>query len=287
MKKIGIIIILFMMAIGITNAQVGIYPRLIFIDGMTKSAYVKIFNHTDEQKEVFLTYQFVIDKSDSNAMKIKTPVDSALEKKYTLDPYLKLFPKRLTLKANAEMMVRFLVMHPNDLPDGTYITKLKVRSKKLDTQVDTTNADTKNLHISMELASEIVTLVCYQKGVLTTNAEISNIATSEDSTHFNINLGMKQSGNSPFWGNLICAINDAEGHNIDTISNPFALYCDQNEKVKIKKSKLTAGKKYKVAITIDTNRDAEIPGERIIKKEPIYKNIEFTYPEGIVNVVDK
>ena len=280
MKKIILLIMLLSVISINVNAQVGIYPQLIFIDGASRSSYVKMYNQSDETKEAFLNYKFEVTRVDTNFSEEKRKADSILEQKYSLDKYLKIFPKRLSLKTQADMMIRFLVMHPPDLPDGTYITKLHVKSKSLDKQIDTVKKTfSKDIHAAMSLGSEIVTLVVYQKGELTTDAEVLGMTTSEDSFHLNLDFDFKHSGNSPFWGNIVCNLKDEAGNVVDKSINPFSVYCDSKQSVQVKKKFLSRGKKYKAEIIINTDRE-DLPVDKIIKKEPVTKNFDFIFPDS-------
>ncbi len=273
MKRIFVILMLLPMIWNISNSQITIYPSLVFIDPISRSGYIRVVNNSEGPMEIEIVASFSYKSADS-ANLIKTATDSLMESRHSLQKYLKIFPKRLVVQSKKDQMVRFLVMHPPDILDGTYVSNITLISQPLQKQIDTT--DTKNIKMGVILKTGIISMVVYQKGKLTTSLAFGDLKTKLDTANLHLTFNFEKDGNSPYWGKAQISIFDTKGMEVDTLTEPFGVYCSTNKTFHLKKDKFRSGN-YTAEITINTIR-GDIPEERTIKVATITKRFEFTLP---------
>jgi hypothetical protein len=276
MKKLYLILSILPFLYVVSFGQITIYPTKVYIDQMTKAAYLKLINTSQDPREIVITLSFFYAGYDSTG-NVSKASDSIAAEKYSLLPYLKVFPKRLIIQPQKDQSVRFLVMHPPSLPDGTYIARITVNSKDVKKQVDTTAKDNKNVNIKMGMSTQIGTIIVYQKGKLSTSLDVKDMTTSLDTSKLHLIVKMEQSGNSPYWGKANISIFDSIGAIVDTASVNFALYFDSQKAFSFKKNKFKSGSKYKAQFSFVTDRP-DIPDERMIKLPEIKREYEFVMP---------
>ncbi len=275
MKKIFIILVLIPIFWNISNSQVTVYPNLVFIDPISRSGYIRVVNGSDVPMEIDINVSFSYNSLDSIFV-IKNSTDSLIEAKHSLLKYLKVFPKRLVVQPKKDQMVRFLVMHPPDIHDGTYTSKITFVSQPVGKQIDT--SDKKNISMNMVLKTGIISMVIYQKGKLTTALNLTNMNSALDTNSLKLTFGMEKEGNSPYWGKAKISIFDTQGMVVDTLSEHFGVYTNTQKSFYIssKKTKFKPGF-YTAEITVNTLR-SDIPEEKTIKVAPLTKRFEFMLP---------
>ena len=225
MKKIFIILVLIPIFWNISNSQLTVYPNLVFIDPISRSGYIRVVNGSDVPMEIDINVSFSYNSLDSIFV-IKNSTDSLIEAKHSLLKYLKVFPKRLVVQPKKDQMVRFLVMHPPDIHDGTYTSKITFVSQPVGKQIDT--SDKKNISMNMVLKTGIISMVIYQKGKLTTALNLTNMNSALDTNSLKLTFGMEKEGNSPYWGKAKISIFDTQGMVVDTLSEHFGVYTNTN-----------------------------------------------------------
>jgi hypothetical protein len=273
MKRFYLLAVFIIFWGGSAYSQVAIYPKVVFVDPLSKASYIRLVNETDEPREVEIFTSFGFTDYDS----LGTPMireDDSIQKQYSLVPYLKVFPKRLVIMPKKNQIIRILVSHPLEIADGTYHSRFIVRSKSVVKQADTT-APTQ-VRTGVSFYSDVGTAVIYEKGHITTDLNIRDIQAETDTANVNLLLSVEKSGNSPFWGNAAWKIKNSSGETVVEQSEPVAFYNPATRRFVFKKTNFKPGA-YKAEVVINTNRD-DIPKERLIKKEEITKTFEFFVP---------
>ena len=254
-------------------SQVSVYPNLVFIDPISRSGYIRVVNASNDPMEIEIYPSFSYQNHDS-AFVIRTTTDSLMEARHSLLKYLKIFPKRLIVQPKKDQMVRFLVMHPPDILDGTYTSKITFVSQPITKQIDTN--DKKNIGMGLILKTAIISMVIYQKGKLTTSVDLKELTPSTDSLNLKLTIGMEKDGNSPYWGRAKISVFDTKGVVVDTLNEPFGVYCNSYKSFAFKKKNFKPGQ-YTAEVTVNTVR-SDIPEEKRIKVSPLTKRFEFTLP---------
>jgi hypothetical protein len=275
MKKIFLILILIPLFSNISESQISVYPNLAFIDPVSRSGYIRVVNSADVAMEVDILSSFSYKNHDS-VFVIRNITDSLMEAKHSMLKYLKVFPKRLVIQPKKDQMVRFLVMHPPGIADGTYTSTIKFISQPISKQVDT--SDKKNVTMGVTLRTGIISMVIYQKGNLTTAIDLKNLYTSMDTSNLQLTFGIEKEGNSPYWGKAQISIFDTQGMAVDTVSEHFGIYTNTQKSffISSKKTKFKPGT-YTAEITVNTLR-SDIPEEKTIKVAPLTRRFEFKLP---------
>jgi hypothetical protein len=246
--------------------QVGIYPQAIFLDIKNRSGSMSINNSTNTPKEVSIDIKFGYPTYDTLGISKMIYGDTIPEAKYSIFPYVKVFPKKLILKANEEQTVRFILGNISNLEDGTYFGRIFVTSKEPDKEIDSTiNKD--SISTKFEIVYTLISAIFLQKGQKNCNIKINNAKIYSDSANTLIAFDFKRSGNSPFLGTTHIIVLDEVGNEIQTLKESTPVYFDMIKPFKFDKNKFKPGK-YEVKINMsnehkDIPKDFKIPFESL------------------------
>lgn len=247
-------------------SQVGIMPAAIFIDSQTRSGSMKLINSGEMQREVEISFKFGYPLNDENGNAQMVYDDSVTEAAHSLVPYVKVFPRKLVMMPKSEQTVRFLAMVPNDLPDGTYWSRISILNKPIENLV---SLDTNQEEISagMILNTEVVSIVVYHKGQIQVKPILSDLAVEKDSAAITANCSVDKLGNSPFWGNVRYTLLDDDDDVVLEHNHQLAIYKRGKVKHSFPREELEPGS-YKVKVTLYNERD-DIPEDIVGKTKPI------------------
>lgn len=261
MKKIALILLLILITPELFS-QIGIMPPAVFINPQSRSGSMTLTNSSSEPREVEISFRFGYPSSDSLGNTVMIYNDEETEAKYSLIPYLKVFPRKMIIEAKREQTVRFLTMMPPDLEDGTYWSRVSVLSKPIDSQIDT-NTSENEIRAGFKVNTELVNVVIFQKGKQTTGIDINNLQTESNDSLVVISFNLKRTGNAPFWGNVDFQLKNPDNKVIHKEKNPIALYFNGMKRYSFRRDEFQSGK-HTIEIRMDNDRD-DIPEERKIK----------------------
>lgn len=268
--------LLFVLISGYITAysQVGIMPPVIYIDSQTRSGEYEIFNSSSEEREIEVNFKFGYSDTDSLGNIFINYTDKKADN-YSLLPYIKAFPKKFILPGNGQQTVRFLLVMPNNLPDGTYWTRIVTRSSPIQKQIDTANIPKGEVKAGFVFVTEFINMIVFQKGKVHTELSIGSPRIHVDSNKVNILMNMIQNGNSPSWATVKIKIKDESGNAIDDINDNVAVYFNSVKKFSFDKNKFKPGK-YKADIVISSERK-DIPEDKWTRFKTIETNFTFEY----------
>lgn len=256
------------------TAQVGVAPTALFIDPDTRSASMFVNNPTENTVEVDVSLMFGYSATDSLGASYIEYADSVMADKYSLYPYVTIFPKKFTMKPKQQQTVRFVLRNTQKLPDGIYWTRIRTESGKIQEQLDSQNVDGVKVLVNMRMA--MVTGVFYKKGDSPNNTTLSigNMTTRTDSAKMYLVYDFKRKGEMPFFGTAKLVITDSENKKIEEKEEQFSLYRDGLKAFEFDKKKFPQGK-YKSEITISYENKI-FPKEYLIKGKEESATNEFT-----------
>lgn len=274
MKSKHLIIITLVLIIFVNDlySQIGVFPPILFINPLSRGGMVTLTNNSFSDKEVEVVFRFGYVGNDENGNHKLIYNDSLLEEQYSLVPYIKAFPKKVIIKPQKQQVVRFLVRNIGDKPDGTYWTRMGIRSK--DPAKSVTKAeDTSKITAAFELITEVNTLIMFQKGLVNAGVDIPFINTMAVGDTFNLYVNYDRLGNSPFMGNVTIGIFDRNGDPVETFSERLGVFHKLFRRYQFNKAYFPPGS-YTAEFTI-TNEREDIPEKNTLKFNVLSKKFNF------------
>ncbi|MBI5646349.1 MAG: hypothetical protein HY962_05405 [Ignavibacteriae bacterium] len=247
------------------EAQLMIAPTSVFIDPDSKTGTFLVKNTSETAREVSIEFFFGYPASDENGKLFMQKNDSVTEKRHSLVPHLKVFPRKLVIPPGEEQYVKLLVRDAGSLVDGAYWTRMVVRSlpavKPITPEVhgDSTLAQ-------LVIAVEQVTAAVYLKGKTTANVSVDSIRSKVDSNGVSILCRFTRSGNSPYWGVARVRVLDARGEPVAETLESIAVYYELVRRFHFEAGKLPPGN-YTAEIMVNGSRD-DIPKEQQSQSPP-------------------
>lgn len=253
-------------------AQVSVYPMAVFLDSKNnRSAAMSLYNPTEKEKEVEITFKFGYMKFDSLGKQFLCMEDSVFEKKYSSAPFMSVYPKKIILKSNSQQVVKFIAKNFSDLPDGMYWTRIVSTASDLKKQIDSTN--TGKISVNLDLKFSLVNVAFFAKGKVFTEVDIKNFKASSDSASINLYLNISKGGNAPFLGLANVKIKDAKGDEVTAFEEAFPIYSDAYKAISMDKKLFKPGN-YVAEIEL-TNDHKDVPKEFQVPFKPFTKKFEF------------
>ncbi|MGE5478941.1 MAG: hypothetical protein ACM3U1_00780 [Chloroflexota bacterium] len=272
MKKISYIaLFLFFFALSV-NAQVTIAPTIIYIDPATKMGEYEINNITDESCEIEISFRFAHPVSDSVGNSLLKWEDSTTSPR-SLNPYLKVFPKKLQLMPHQSQRVKFLMFLPPDIEDGMYWTRVVTKTLPKSNIIDTISTD-KGVKAGIIIIREYANAIVYQKGLIRTRLEASEPWLQSDSICVHVYFNLRQTGNSPVWGVCDIKIINEDGKEVDKMLQPLAVYDEMKTKFTFSRYRVKPGR-YTAEYRFSCERE-DIPREKRTLFQPITGKFDFT-----------
>ncbi len=273
MKHILVIVIMIVFSIPVYS-QIAFEPPVVFVDALSKTCTMNIKNTGDVNKEIEINFKFGYSKYDSTGKPYVCYDDSVSSKTNSLAPYIKSFPKKFLLPPKSEQVVRFLIRGMDDLPDGTYWTRVAATAKDEEKQIDSTASD--KITATISIIVETVNIIYYQKGDVNTGVDLDGLIVDSDSINYIIRLFCERTGNSPFLGSMLLALYDEDGKLVVNEQKKTAVYYEIPFRFRIEKNLLKPGK-YRAEVTV-TNEREDISEQNRIPFQPLTKSFAFTIP---------
>ncbi len=273
MKKIGILLILFMICNISIFAQVKVFPMAVYIDPILRSGEMTVSNPTEDKKEVEVKLEYGYPTCDSLGHVYTRFDDSVSAKDYSLVPYVLIFPKKIILKPKGEQTIRFMLKNVNNLPDKVYWSRIITSAVQAVKQIDTAAVSKNKVAVSINLKINMATAIVYQKGKVYTKLTMPSMYTTTDSANVNLFVKFVRGGNSPAFGTCYLTVSDESGNIIDKQKQAFSVYLTTTKSFQIEKSKMKPGK-YKAEIKY-TNEQSATPEAYRLDFKPFIKSFDF------------
>ena len=125
--------------------------------------------------------------------------------------------------------------------------------------------------------------IYFQKGNVTTDIEIENIRNKIFNSDLALEMDLKKTGNSPFWGIISLTIYDEEDDDepVEKIRQLLPIHVDHMRRFMLDTDKYESGKKYRVELEVTNDELPDIihiPIERLIRMSAYSKEFEFIAP---------
>lgn len=254
-------------------AQIQATPNIIFIDPRNKSGELELVNKSEKTQEVELEFKFGYLSYDSTGTPFVEYGDSLAMERFSLEPYVKCYPRKCILDPGESQMIRFLVRNASNLEDGMYWTRAFAKAKELDPMIDSTSLKEKKIAAKFVITIKTTLMVVYRKGEISNQIEIAKQDMSPDGDKLNFDLYFKRNGNAPFLGNLQMAVYNDKEEAVYQKETPLPIYFDCMRRFPIDKTLFPKGKyilEYKI-----TNEHNDIDESLRIDFDPIEERISF------------
>ncbi|XWN38641.1 MAG: hypothetical protein ROO71_06755 [Balneola sp.] len=251
--------------------QVTIAPTNLFIDDNSKFGTYMVINGSNETQEISIDFIFSYANLDENGNRTLVYDDAEMEEQFSIVEYVRAFPKNFTLAPNQRQIVRLRISAPNNMPDGTYWSRIKTSStpEAPPLELQTDQAVTAQVGIIVEQ----VTGLFYKNGNVNTGIEINTIRTERESSVLNVYTDFLKTGNSPFLGSITTTLLDNSGRELKTGFISTSVYTDGTHKQELDISDLGAGS-YSIKVTFETRR-SDISERDIVGMEPVTQTTSF------------
>jgi hypothetical protein len=258
-----------LLSINTTSAQgdLLIYPKRIVFDGGTRVKQLILSNigkDTAVYNVSFLQYSM----NENGGFKAITTPDIG---QYFATPYLRVFPRKVTLAPNESQIVKVQLTKATRLKEGEYRSHLYFRAKKNNSPLGQEKkvVDTTAISVKLQAIYGISIATIIKKGTSNTRTTISNLFYEKDKelNHF-INFNLIRTGNMSTYGDI--HIHYISGNNtiieLAKIKGVAVYTPSEIRKVKIQLASpqgiIFAGGTFKVAYTANESKvilaDAEL-----------------------------
>ncbi len=273
MIKVGILIVVININL---FGQIALLPPVVYIDPASNSGSTVLQNQTNTPKEAILDFQYGFISYDKDGEAYLDTTDMRFQD-YNLQPYIKVFPKKVLIPAYGQQTVRFFVnTGGRQLKDGTYWVRINVQSRDTKSQIDSLQGKIGAVQIDFRLNVRTNSIVVYPKGNTTTGLKIINHNFQLSEETLDLWVEYEKTGNSPFWGMIDIEVKDEKGNLISTEKIPTQIYHSGKVKYKFYKNYFRKGK-YTFNFKV-TGERSEIPENFKMKFTPITREFVYNMP---------
>jgi len=265
---------MFLLTVCVAYSQVKVLPPALFLDNVSKSGVVVLQNGGNVAREVTTEFENGYVMHNENGSPFVYDEDKG-DKGYSLEPYIKAFPKKVVLPPFGSQSVRFLVKTPPKMKDGTYWVRLVTTAKEPAKLIDTVGEQRVGVYYQMIPA--VNTIIIFRKGKCIQDVNIlsHSFDVSRESVFLNMAFN-RGSGNSPFWGTIYIDIYDDSGNKVESKETLMIVYFEDTMKIDFDRSKFKTGK-YKAEIRITEERKT-VPKDKLLRFNSMEETYYFTVP---------
>jgi len=276
MKKNKILIlVVFILFFSHLKAQVIISPYVVYTDEQNKFGSLIVQNESYDAYEITISFIFGYPVSDSLGNRTMQYIREPNDSLPSINNWVKAFPKKFVLNPKERQTVRLLVKPPNDLPDGTYWTRIVTSSAPVINEEDTSKS---GVSAKLRFVLNQVTTAVFRKGNAKTQLSIPNVKLYSDSTkNYQLLYSLKREGNSPYFGYLKLKVFNSENKLVKEESDYTSIYFDMVRNYVLPKDIFIPGK-YKAVLEAVFNEKEDMPKSRMKSIPNVKKTFEFVIP---------
>ncbi len=255
-------------------AQVTIAPTNLFIDSNSRFGTYMVVNGSNQVQEISIDFFFAYSSTDEFGNRTIISEDSVKAVQYSVAESIRAFPQNFSLSPNQRQVVRIRVNMPNDVPDGTYWSRIRTASTLQSPPIELQNSDAVSASVGVKV--EQVTGLFYKKGTVSTGIEIVDINTNfeEPDNILVVQTQHLRTGNSPFLGSISTSILNSSGEEVRRGFVSTTIYFDGIHKQEFEVENLPSGT-YTAKVTFETSR-SDVSNNDIIKAPTVTKSTTFT-----------
>ena len=246
-------------------------PHAVFIDHRSRTGQVYLVNSGNEAEEVAVELQYGYPDADTAGNVYIHFVDTPAATDPSAARWIRAFPRRVVVPANAQQTVRLLATPPADLPDGEYWSRLIVTSHGA--PVPVASADT-GVHAQITLEVRTIISVTYRKGPVTTGRTLDDFRAAVERDSLVVWLDLTRTGNAAYLGLVRLALLEAGGRPAAEWEQQLAVYVSpQHRRFAFPLDGVAPGL-YTLRLGIATDRD-DIQHGMVLPAPPIERTMAF------------
>jgi hypothetical protein len=212
----------------IAQGNLEVFPKRIVFDGIENRAATVYLNNTGKDTATYaISYIEIRMGEDGSFNSIENPQPN----QQFASPYLRYFPRTITLAPNGYQTVKIQLIKTNDLKQGEYRSHLYFRAIKKATllkkkPIDTVHHKTQGLNVNLLPVFGLSIANIINIGDDTTTVQLTNLVldkSQDDSVTLSLNINRQ--GNRSAYGNVEVNHISTEGitHKVATVQG-FAIY---------------------------------------------------------------
>lgn len=217
-----------------TNLAAGVLvaPTVIFLSHDARTGRMMLQNVGDEPQEVSVFFSFGLPTGDSLGDVRVRLQDSAVTDPNSCLDWIKAFPRRLILPANATQVVRFVAHPPRDLPDGEYWARVVIKSQQAERNIPQPTGDGQ-ITTQLNMVMQTAIMLKYRHGEVFCQLELKRATATYLENRVDVMLDTRNTGNASYLGMLHCRVIDAGGREVATKSTQLAVYRELRRRIEI------------------------------------------------------
>jgi hypothetical protein len=230
-------------------AGVLVAPTVVFLSDDSRTGRITVQNIGDKPEEVTIFFSFGLPVNDSLGDVSVRLQDSAVTDPNSCLDWIKAFPRRLILPANASQVVRFVANPPRDLPNGEYWARVVIKSQEADPNIPKSTGDDQ-ITTRLNMVMQTAIMLKYRQGEVFCALEFGEIQARNVENQVEVVVETKNVGNASYVGMLNCRVVDAQGKDVASRGVQLAVYRALRRRVMIQIPEGDFSKPFKVNIEI-------------------------------------
>ena len=244
-----------------------IFPKRVVFDGKKKVEQI-ILSNVGKDSAVYTISFLEYKMTELGEFKKITEPESGQR---FATPYLRVFPRQVTLAPNESQAVKVQVINPNNLEDGEYRSHLYFRAEQNNKPLaqETKKVDSTAVSVELKAVYGISIATIINKGTSNTVSTISEIHyTTENNSGYFLNFSINRSGNMSAYGDISIHYisNDNTSYEVGKVSGVAVYTPGTIRKVKMQLQKPDGinfkGGKFKVVYTKNESKEVIAEAEQ-------------------------
>jgi hypothetical protein len=252
-------------------AQVTLSPTTLFFENNFSS--IVVINNSAAAQDIQVDFVFGYPVSDENGTVSMFYDEGSELVRFDIGPYVRAFPRALTLEAGQRQVVRLSVRPPNNLTDGGYWTRIRVTSTPRSVEAVTVASDA--VGAQLNFIFEQILAVYYKKGNPSTGLTVTDnkIVARENGRLLVFNVDM--TANAPFLGTIDMTLTNNAGQRVHDGRSVTSIFTDGYRNFPIPDD-LTPGT-YNLQVVFTASRP-DVPSQFNFPMNPYTYNARITIP---------
>jgi P pilus assembly chaperone PapD len=216
------LLLLALLAGGAARARaVTVSPTALFIDSRSPNGTLTLFNPGTRPEEIEVSFAFGYPVTDAEGKMRTVLSDTAAPGEPSIVPFIRAFPRRLTLEPGQRQTLRVLVQAPATMADGEYWGRVVVRARGGQPPIEQTQGA---VHVQLNVETAVATAVLYRKGPVQTGLELGGAAARLTPQGVQADIDVRRSGNAVYLGHVKAEVVAADGRVVGQMEDAMAVY---------------------------------------------------------------
>jgi hypothetical protein len=250
-------------------AQVTVSPTTMFFENNFSS--FTVINNSPIAQDVIIDFTFGYPVADESGEFRIFYGDSLELKNRDITPYVRAFPRSMTIQPGQRQTVRVNIRPPATLPDGVNWARLKVISSSQAAEISTENSDA--VSAQLNLVFEQIFSIYHIKGNAFIDMSVDDVRYSINGDQRLLIYDTRNVGNAPFVGSITLEILESiSGRLVHSARSVTSIFTDESRNFFLPES-LSPGT-YKVVIQM-TSRRPDIPERNSFQMTPVRQEFQI------------